>query len=96
VAGIATGAVRMRQADLGWTISEACEEFERAGLPVDPARFSAIIRHLPGFRPLGEVKKLPGSKGGRGDRLYPIADLQRLHSALAPWLTAQDADVGQD
>jgi hypothetical protein len=81
----------------GWCICDRPRlDHQRAGLPVDPARLSAIIRHLPGFRPLGEVRKPPGSKGGRGDRLYPIGELQRLHSALAPWLTAQDADAGQD
>jgi hypothetical protein len=69
----------------GWTISEACAEFERAGLPVDPARFRMIIRALPGFKPVGETRS--GQLGGRGQALYEIGALQRLHAALAPWLT---------
>lgn len=73
----------------GWTVAEACEEFERAGLPVDPKRLRAIIRNLPGFRPVGETRA--GPQGGRGHPLYEIGALQRLHSALAPWLTTQDA-----
>ena len=74
-------------ADEGWTISEACAEFAAAGMPVDPVRLRAIIRQLPGLTRCGETRKPPGSKGGRGDPLYPIGELQRLHSALAPWLT---------
>lgn len=71
----------------GWTVAEACQEFERAGMPVDPARLRGIIRHLPGLTRIGETRKPPGSKGGRGDPLYPIGELQRLHAALTPWLT---------
>jgi hypothetical protein len=68
----------------GWTVAEAVEQFAQAGVPFDG--LDRIIRALPGFQRIGEVRKLPGSKGGRGDALYSIADLQRLHSALAPWL----------
>jgi hypothetical protein len=70
----------------GWTVAEACAEFERAGMPVDPARFRMIIRALPGFNPVGETKS--GQLGGRGHPLYEIGALQRLHAALAPWLSA--------
>lgn len=66
----------------GWTIPEAREQLAATGLPVD--HLDRIIRALPGFRPCGETK--PGDHGGRGYKLYPIGDLQRLHSALAPWL----------
>ena len=71
----------------GWTIAEAAAEFERAGMPVEERHLRAIIRHLPGFNPVGETKS--GPTGGRGHPLYEIGSLQRLHSALAPWLTGQ-------
>jgi hypothetical protein len=74
----------------GWTIPEAVAEFERAGLPVEERRLRAIIRNLPGLNPIGETR--PGPAGGRGHPLYPIGELQRLHSALAPWLTAQQME----
>lgn len=70
----------------GWTVSEACAEFERAGLPVEERRLRAIIRNLPGFNPIGASK--PGPAGGRGHPIYEIGQLQRLHAALAPWWTA--------
>ena len=72
--------------DVGWTVDEACAEFARTGIPVDPVRLRLIIRGVE-LKPVGEAP--PGEKGGRGDRLYPIADLQRLHGALAPWLAPQ-------
>jgi hypothetical protein len=71
----------------GWTIPEAAAEFERVGLPVEERRLRAIIRNLPGFSPVGETKS--GPAGGRGHPLYEIGSLQRLHAALAPWLTAE-------
>ena len=76
----------------GWTVKEACAEFERAGLPVDPQRLAVIIRNLPGLTRIGE--KPSGTHGGRGDALYQISDLQRLHAALAPWLTTTGGDNG--
>jgi hypothetical protein len=74
----------------GWTISEACAEFERAGLPVEERRLRAIIRNLPGLNPVGKTPS--GPNGGRGHPLYEIGQMQRLHSALAPWLTARESD----
>jgi hypothetical protein len=74
----------------GWTIPEAVAEFERAGMPVEERRLRAIIRNLPGFSPVGETRS--GPAGGRGHPLYEIGSLQRLHAALAPWLTAQQHD----
>ena len=68
----------------GWTVAEARAEFAATGLPVDG--LAQIIRALPGLQRIGETR--PGGKGGRGQALYPIADLQRLHAALSPWLTA--------
>jgi hypothetical protein len=69
----------------GWTVSEACAEFERAGLPVAEDRFRMAIRAVK-LKPVGE--KPSGERGGRGQLLYEIGQLQRLHSALAPWLIA--------
>jgi hypothetical protein len=54
----------------GWTISEACQEFEAAGMPVDPRRFRIIVRNLPGLQRIGEAPS--GERGGRGDFLYEI------------------------
>jgi hypothetical protein len=71
----------------GWTITEACAEFARAGMPMDPYRFRMVVRAVQLPR-VGETQS--GGKGGRGQALYEIGQLQRLHSALAPWLTAQD------
>jgi hypothetical protein len=70
----------------GWTVTEAREQFEQAGLPVDG--LARIIRALPGFQRIGETPA--GEKGGRGHALYSIGELQRLHAALSPWLTAQE------
>jgi hypothetical protein len=69
-----------------WTLEEACAEFERAGVPIEPARFRMAV-HAVRLRPVGETKS--GERGGRGHALYEIAQLQRLHAALAPWLTAE-------
>jgi hypothetical protein len=71
----------------GWTVAEAVEQFAQAGVPFDG--LDRVIRALPGFRRIGEVRKPPGSMGGRGPAVYDIAQLQRLHAALAPWLTAE-------
>ena len=65
----------------GWTIHQAREELARTGLPID--RLADLLGALPGFVPCGEERKKPGSKGGRGHKLYPIGDLQRLHGFLA-------------
>lgn len=70
--------------DHGWTIPEACAEFERAGMPVDEARFRIAVTRVARIPRAGETPS--GEHGGRGHVLYPIGELQRLHSALAPWL----------
>jgi hypothetical protein len=72
----------------GWTIAEAVAEFAAAGLPVDPDRFRVAVVRVARIPRVGETKS--GPSGGRGHPLYPIGELQRLHSALAPWLTAKD------
>lgn len=64
-----------------WTIGEALAQFAQQGMPVDPARFRLAVRaarlHPAGRRP-------SGPRGGRGEAVYPIGELQRLHDAL--WL----------
>jgi len=70
----------------GWTIDEALAEFARQGMPVDPKRFRAAVR-VAQLERIGETSS--GAKGGRGQALYEIGQLQRLHSALAPWLVVQ-------
>lgn len=70
-------------AEAGWTIAEAVAEFERQGMPVDPDRFRAAVRAVR-LQRTGETSS--GAKGGRGQAMYDIGQLQRLHSALAPWL----------
>ena len=67
----------------GWTVQEAAEQFAQAGIPFNG--LDRVIRALPGFRRIGETPS--GEHGGRGHAIYDIAQLQRLHSALAPWLT---------
>lgn len=66
----------------GWTIPEACAEFERAGLPVDEARFRMAIRAFQVPR-AGETPK--GPLGGRGQTLYDIGHLQLLHADFIRW-----------
>jgi hypothetical protein len=76
----------------GWTVDEAREQFAQAGVPFDGLAW--VIRALPGFQRIGEKRKPPGSQGGRGELVYSIADLQRLHARLAEWLIPQDPPSG--
>ena len=68
----------------GWTIPMACEQFEAAGMPVDEARFRLAVTRVARLPRTGETAS--GGKGGRGQALYEIGALQRLHAALSPWL----------
>ncbi len=79
--------------DLGWTVSDALGQFDAAGMPVDQAGFRAVVRaarRTGNLKPLGETKS--GEHGGRGQILYEIGELQRLHSALAPWLISRELE----
>jgi hypothetical protein len=76
----------------GWTIAEAREQFAQAGVPFDG--LARVIQVLPGFQRTGEKKKPPGSKGGRGELVYDIGDLQQLHAVLARWLVPQVTTPG--
>ena len=69
----------------GWTIAEAVEQFAMAGMPVDEDRFRIAVTRVARIKRAGEAPK--GPLGGRGHATYPIGELQRLHAALAPWLT---------
>ena len=74
--------------DLGWTVSDALGQFDAAGMPVDRAGFRAVVRaarRTGNLKPLGETRS--GERGGRGQILYPIAELQLMHKDLARWLT---------
>ena len=82
----------MTEPPLGWTVKDACEQFAGTGVPFDGLAW--VIRALPGFQRIGEVRKPPGSMGGRGPAVYDIAQLQRLHSRLAEWLIPQDPPSG--
>ncbi len=77
----------------GWTITDASAQFGETGIPFEERHLRGVIRYLPGFCRIGEKRKPAGSKGGRGDPLYDIADLQQLHAFLAHkgWLTAPGA-----
>ena len=68
----------------GWTIREACAQFAAQGMPVDETRFRLAVSRVAKLRPVGEAPS--GQRGGRGHARYEIGQLQRLHSALAPWL----------
>jgi hypothetical protein len=76
----------------GWTIPEAVAEFERAGLPVDPARFRIAVVKVTRSRRTGETRQPPGSKGGRGRAVYDIGQLQQLHR----WYLEGCQITGQD
>lgn len=66
----------------GWTVDEACAQFAASGLPIDPDRLRMVIRALR-LAPVGETRH---DGRGRGHAMYDIGTMQRLHSALAPWL----------
>lgn len=70
-----------------WTIAEACEEFAKQGVPVDVRRFRLAVTRVARIPRAGEAPS--GERGGRGQFLYPIGELQKLHAALAPWLAEQ-------
>ena len=68
----------------GWTIPMAVAKFAEQGMPVDAARFRIAVTRVARIPRAGEMP--PGRKGGRGQFVYEIGQLQRLHSALAEWL----------
>ncbi len=68
----------------GWTLKEALEQFAAAGMPVDADRFRLAVTRVARIPAVSHTPS--GAKGGRGYLMYDIGQLQRLHSALAPWL----------
>jgi hypothetical protein len=61
----------------GWTIPMACEKFAEQGMPVDEARFRIAVTRVVRLGHTGEMP--PGAKGGRGQFVYEIGQLQQLH-----------------
>jgi hypothetical protein len=57
----------------------AVAKFAEQGMPVDEARFRIAVTRGVRIRRVGEMRQPPGSKGGRGQVLYDIGQLQHLH-----------------
>ena len=76
-----------------WTVDEACAWFAEGGIPIEADRLRLIIRGLR-WKPAGETPST--ERGGRGKPMYPVADLMRLHAAIAPWIAAQGPLAGYD
>ena len=57
----------------------AIAKFAEQGMPVDEARFRIAVTKMARLRRIGETRQPPGSKGGRGQVLYDIGQLQNLH-----------------
>ena len=74
----------------GWTIPMAIAKFAEQGMPVDEARFRLAVTRMARLRRIGETRQPAGSKGGRGNAVYEIGDLQRLHADVAKWIPARD------
>jgi hypothetical protein len=70
----------------------ACEQFAEAGMPVDEARFRLAVTRVARIPRIGEIRQPPGSKGGRGQSLYDIGQLQQLHKDVAKWIPAPPRD----
>ena len=78
----------------GWTIAMALSQFEEAGVPVDPDRWLLAVTKMARIPRIGELRKPPGSLGGRGHALYPIGQLQLLHKDVAKWIPPKDGHHG--
>jgi hypothetical protein len=70
----------------------ACEQFAQAGMPVDEARFRIAVTKMARIPRIGETRQPPGSKGGRGNPLYEIWQLQQLHKDVAKWIPASGGE----
>jgi len=57
----------------------AIAKFAEQGMPVDEARFRVAVIRGVRLQRIGETRQPPGSKGGRGQVLYDIGQLQNLH-----------------
>jgi hypothetical protein len=76
-----------------WTLEEASAWFAESGIPIETERLRLIIRALK-WKPAGATPS--GQAGGRGQARYPIADLMKLHAAVAPWIVAQGPMAGME
>ena len=74
-----------------WTLEEASAYFAEGGIPIAAERLQLIIRGLQ-WKPVGQ-RRAPGVTG-RGKPTYRVADLMRLHSAVAPWIAVQGPRSG--
>lgn len=70
-----------------WTVDEAAAWFAEQGVPFDADRIKLVIRALR-LAPSGS--RPSGPEGGRGQAVYPVADLMKIHGALAPWLASRE------
>ncbi len=70
----------------------AVAQFAEAGMPVYEDRYRLAVTRVARIPRVGEMPS--GENGGRGRRLYPVGELQQLHSALAPWLVIRDPPSG--
>jgi cytochrome c556 len=70
----------------------ACEQFAAAGMPVDEARFRIAVTRMARLPRIGETRQPAGSKGGRGNPLYEIWQLQQLHKDVAKWIPASGGE----
>jgi hypothetical protein len=57
----------------------AVATFAEQGMPVDEGRFRIAVTRAVRIKRIGETRQPPGSKGGRGQILYDIGQLQNLH-----------------
>jgi cytochrome c556 len=79
-------------ADDGWTISMAVAKFAEQGMPVDEDRFRIAVTKMARLPRIGETRQPAGSKGGRGNPLYEIWQLQQLHKDVAKWIPASGGE----
>ena len=74
----------MVSSEATWTVDDAVEVCSETGIPITRRQLVTLIAILD-IRPVG---KRQGPRG-RPALTYEIGELQRLHSAVACWLTPQ-------
>lgn len=69
----------------GWTVADAIADFDASGAPgprLTPYKLT-LLRRV--FSVTHIAERESGAKGGRGERLYPVGDLQELHAMWVRW-----------